>query len=523
MSGSATTHNNAKRSRNNDDDTNSGSATVRDFANTPKNAGTIKSVTKTTTPLQAALMSLKLGLESLPEVSRPYLNKPMENIIREYAILYYAKEKIYDMKSTPNYVSSAARKLNFELPVDAEVQESEVYKTLLNNCTARLEAFRVEVTRDFVLVAADLSVESKQRKYYAAICKVYRLLAKTFISQCDIKNYTDEEAILDLLVHERGELLIGLTLDKLLKALKLDSDLPYPTVDHPQNWHSLIDRTNGKVPSPSTPSPSATGTPPPPPPANEEEIPPNNTQLVQYEVTNNNPVAIPDNTSTTPNNDDDNNDDEMYDNNEVEADIIGSREYICRRMYEGYVNCVTRSLEDFHTQVTDNDETRRIKSAMAPTQLNAAASRIATVLGKERPVTQPVLRGMVEETTASKVSSYERRIQALEDIVKNPVKTNNKTKGTTTTTSKKVKGDGNTLKSILRTGTPIAAKTKPNVSVNSKKSSKTKSKSKSKSNNEKNRDANNNDSASSKVKSKGKGRKVSFDGKAAGKRTGSRK
>ena len=154
MSESVTAHDNAKRSRTNDDDTNGGSAAIGGSATKP-NAGTSKQVPMTKSALQAALESQKLGIVSLPSISLPYLTPIMEKVLRDHAIHYYAVEKLKDMKSTVNYVSPAARKVNMLLQNDSGAAESEVFKTLHSKFTARLEEFRVELTRDYVLPSYD--------------------------------------------------------------------------------------------------------------------------------------------------------------------------------------------------------------------------------------------------------------------------------------------------------------------------------------------------------------------------------
>ena len=170
-------------------------------------------------------------------------------------------------------------------------------------------------------------------------------------------------------------------------------------------------------------------------------------------------------------------------------------------MYDAYYHCIMLPKQDFHDQLDNNEDDRRIKSAMAPPQMSDTAARIAAVLGKEKPSPQPVLRGLIEETT---LKTYERRIKSLEDKI-------------AATTSKKVKGDGTRLKSALRgPGTSIAATT------NAPKSTKAKSNAK-KSSSAKGRGAKSNGTASDKKKSNDNGRKVSFAGKKANKRTNSRK
>ena len=46
---------------------------------------------------------------------------------------------------------------------------------------------------------------------------------------------------------------------------------------------------------------------------------------------------------------------------------------------------VHKPFEEFKRQITSNEETMRIKKAMAPSQLDTVASQIAAVVAAERP------------------------------------------------------------------------------------------------------------------------------------------
>ena len=55
----------------------------------------------------------------------------------------------------------------------------------------------------------------------------------------------------------------------------------------------------------------------------------------------------------------------------------------------------------------------KIKKAMAPSQLDTAASRIAAVAAVERPITAPILRGVDREVTFHTLTELERQVQSL--------------------------------------------------------------------------------------------------------------
>jgi hypothetical protein len=138
---------------------------------------------------------------------------------------------------------------------------------------------------------------------------------------------------------------------------------------------------------------------------------------------------------------------------------------------------------------------------MAPIMLTDTAQQVASVLGKENPAPQPVLLGLIESTTDNKMAKYERRIQLLEDKL-------------SASAPRKVGGGGTKLKSILRKGSPIAAKSNAQAKTTAnKKLSKLKSKKSSQELVPRNQGANNNDTANGSGKKKNSGRKVSFAGK----------
>ena len=145
MSGLATAWTNAKRSQKDNGSTNSGFVAVGGSATPTKNTGNTNNALEPTTPLQAALVSQKLSYVSPPKLSHPFLLPLAEKTLRDFATYFYAKEKAKGTKSNPNYIASSARKLNIVLSTKLNEQESQAFKTLRDDLTARLEEFHVEI------------------------------------------------------------------------------------------------------------------------------------------------------------------------------------------------------------------------------------------------------------------------------------------------------------------------------------------------------------------------------------------
>ena len=66
---------------------------------------------------------------------------------------------------------------------EASVQESQAFTALCDKLTADLEEFFTHITRNYVLVAADMTVNAMKTRYHASICKWIRGLATVFIAQ----------------------------------------------------------------------------------------------------------------------------------------------------------------------------------------------------------------------------------------------------------------------------------------------------------------------------------------------------
>jgi len=406
-------------------------------------------------------------------------------------------------------VANSAKKLDVVLQTSSDVQESQAFKTLRDDLTARLEVIRVEISRDYILKAAILTVMAKRRQYHAAFCTYIHQIALMFIAQHDTKNYNGHQAIMDILIQKVDDILVPMKMTPrefltLYKEVNNVEKLPYPTVEFHDDERRLINSVNGI----DTTTPTTPGTPSNNIPTTNITTPPAAITPAAVETPIDHLDGVPDGEFDT---DDMVDDDEIVDGNDDTA-LVGGRLHITRLTYGAIIRTVYHPMDDFYDQLVINEEKKRIKSVLTPIRMDDAATRIASVLGKEAPPpTKPVLRGLIEETAERTIATTERRLKSAEDRL-------------TAISSKKVRGDGMKPKSILRSGTPIAAKsnapkktTTPKKTTSPKNASKAKSKSKKSPNG---RDVNNNDTASGK---KVGNRKVSFEKKKKTSRTNSHK
>ena len=500
MSGLATSHStSSKRSRKSNGTTNDGSAVISGSATPSKSTGTTANIEVKTSPLNAALAEMKEGIESLPTVSQPLLLAQASKIIRLGVDHYHYGKKLEEAKSNPNYVSTSVKGINFELQVDADAQDGEAFKTIRNELTADLEECRKQMTRKYIIPAQELTLEAKGKRYHAAICTYMHQLTLLFIAQGGTADYDAHQAVIDLLYLKYDELLVPFNVKpceflptyKTVHKLQL---LPMPKVGistgmtRPTKLDVILHRLNG------TTVPQATST------AlvltNETNTPTNQTNATQNVVGNqDNDVDMDDIV-------------QAYSN-----DIVGGRMYVLRQSWMAIQGTLHEAILKFNVQMKKNDEALRIKKALTPITMSESAARISTLLTKEAPVAPPILRGLIQEestnVSAKTLKDLQRRLQSTEDRL------------SAMTKSKKAGGGGTKPKSILRTGTPIAAKSNAHSKTTAKDSSKKKSeqqsnkseskKKSSKSKSRPDRDANNNATTNDSKKSSGNKQQVSFN------------
>ena len=104
--------------------------------------------------------------------------------------------------------------------------------------------------------------------------------------------------------------------------------------------------------------------------------------------------------------------------NAVEITAFGGRATICCLILDAINKGTIEPIQKFHLQCKENNETKRIKAAFTLPHLNKAAQRMATGIANEPPAQMPVLRGLVQETTAKSTLAIKRRLQSLEDQLK---------------------------------------------------------------------------------------------------------
>jgi hypothetical protein len=442
-------------------------------------AGNTKQDGSTTSPLAAALVLKDKFIVSLHIMSQPLST----SVLSKFATAYYAEAKHNETKSDQNYVSKSVKGLGFLLQGLPEVEQSEGFKALRNNFTIDLEKFRMSIMQNYVFPLNDLNVEAKRHQFHIAFCKLLRGLATIYIAQCGITGYSEDVAIADLIAIKNDTILVPVNLNtkQFLKAyVKAHGIQVFPKPSINNNLSDLIDEINGA----------------PPVQANAEEADADANQANGVEAAPQDQVHILEEEEEGNQNDDA----EMMEL-AANAEIIGGRSTVCRNIFDAIMRCVIEPIHTFHKQRLDNEEAKRIKTAITLPRLSDTAQRVAQVIASERPVERPVLRGLIQETANNSTSELEKRLKSLEDKLKAATLKTNKS------TAKNEKGGGTkSPKSILR------KKGKPAAPINQMPKKKAAA-----------QGDNTNVIARDNKKLKPKKRRVSFDGKKDGERTNLRK
>ena len=81
-------------------------------------------------------------------------------------------------------------------------------KTLQRKLSADLKATRRRITNKYFLQADNLHRLALKRRFQLSICRLLTSAALGFIVEIDIKNYTEHEAVMDLLATSPTSLLV---------------------------------------------------------------------------------------------------------------------------------------------------------------------------------------------------------------------------------------------------------------------------------------------------------------------------
>jgi hypothetical protein len=110
---------------------------------------------------------------------------------------------------------------------------------------------------------------------------------------------------------------------------------------------------------------------------------------------------------------DEDQDEAMTDAPAGDADLVGGVAVVQADLLK-FVQVTAQAVAEFHKNVVANEESRRIKKATVPSTLSSVSERIAATIAAERPVTAPVLRGVVRTEAEKTNAILQRQVKSLQ-------------------------------------------------------------------------------------------------------------
>jgi hypothetical protein len=190
-------------------------------------------------PLEAAMVVKTSYIETLHESLFKFLDDLSGKCIQLYSEFFYKNVKYQANSSDPAYLPKPIKHIGLvTLQSCEEVRDCKDFKTLLTKLLTDLDATRRRITKEYLLPADNLLCLALKRRFQHSICRLLTSAALGFIAEIDIKNYTEHEAVMDLLASSPHLMLVNpiskdhrefLLLYKEAHTLKF---VPRPTIEH---------------------------------------------------------------------------------------------------------------------------------------------------------------------------------------------------------------------------------------------------------------------------------------------------
>jgi len=200
--------------------------------------GNAKQRTKTPSALETALAVASVYIATLHTSLFGRLGDPLKKCLIEYSTYFHRFTKLQDNRINNDYVPGNLKNFRIMLQTLDAVKESKDFKTLHSQMAVKLDAFKREMTKDFILAAEALTVKALKEKFQGSFCVLLASAAQGFIALTGTLAYSNHEAVMDLLA-TTPTLLIAepytSDLDSFLRLYKTTHQLrclPSPTVEH---------------------------------------------------------------------------------------------------------------------------------------------------------------------------------------------------------------------------------------------------------------------------------------------------
>lgn len=200
--------------------------------------GITKQREKTVSALEAALVVKSKYTATLQADLYTFLDIPTERCLTLYSAYFHKEVKLQENVINNDYVPSSVKKIGLTLQALDEVKKTEDFKALHTQLEVELDKTRRTWTSKYALPVEKMNCNALKRRFQESFCSLLASAARGFIALAGTSNYTEHEAILDLLAISPQLVLrepIAKTPNEFLLLYKQSNNIAYipsPTVEH---------------------------------------------------------------------------------------------------------------------------------------------------------------------------------------------------------------------------------------------------------------------------------------------------
>lgn len=209
--------------------------------------------TELPTPLEAAMAISAEYIATLHSGLITFLTSLSQACLGAYSDYYQNTAKSTEMRLNPHHIPTSVKKIKLRLQPLDEIKESEGVKALQHELDAEIEELQRKLRDKYVRPLEVLNGEAYKRRFHITICQMMRKAAQAFIAQLNIRDYSEDKAVMDLFSSQRAELLLKyplpIEISHLLQLYKEAntgeiSKLPLPTTQNDETT-AIINQING--------------------------------------------------------------------------------------------------------------------------------------------------------------------------------------------------------------------------------------------------------------------------------------
>jgi len=211
-------------------------------------------VDKQPTALEAATAEATAFVVTLHPALQSHATYLIKQLLTKYSAYFYKLKNNSKTSTDPSYVSrSVTDNVKLTLQAVPEVSESEDFKTLNAALAEEISSFHRRLTTAYVLEVNRMNCNALHKRFHVEYAKLLPSMARGFIAEQGIENYSGHQAVVDSVATDPDEVLNVLKCDlrsffRTYKEANEIAVLPTPAVKE-DNVLAIINEINGPPPA----------------------------------------------------------------------------------------------------------------------------------------------------------------------------------------------------------------------------------------------------------------------------------